>query len=142
MKASNVISIIAMTLFASAAIAEEPTAQPQLLSVQTEPLFVPIIGFMEPRFDFGALTAGDEIQHEFQFLNNGGDALIIENAMSGVSGVAVGVSSAPVLPGEFGKVWVRVNTADMSGEQFIRIKLKSNASNGSSVLYMSGTVDG
>lgn len=108
---------------------------------EATPNFVAVIGFMSPRHDFGTVKQGEVLEHEFEFLNNGTADLIIEEARSDTEGVAVGVTSMPVKAGTTNKVYVTVKTLDMEGEQFIRIRLNSNAHNGNSTLYLTLNVD-
>lgn len=103
---------------------------------QTPPKFVPVIGFMTSRHDFGDVKQGDELEFVFDFLNNGSADLLIEDARAEASGVGVGVTHEPIPAGQTGKVYVSVKTSDMEGEQFIRIRLTSNAHNGNSTLYL------
>ena len=109
---------------------------PEGTELKTPPQFSPVIGFMSSRYDFGVVAQGETVEHEFEFLNNGTDVLLIEEARAMTSGVGVGVSKEPIEPGQTGKVYVSIKTDDMEGEQFIRIKLTSNAHNGDSTLYV------
>ncbi len=101
------------------------------------PEAAPVIGFMAPREDFGVVEKGEVIKHQFEFLNNGTADLLLQDAKAIVPGVGVGISHAPVPSGETGNIFVTLKTEHMDGEQFIRIKVQSNAINGSSTLYIS-----
>lgn len=100
------------------------------------PQFVPVIGFMAPRQDFGSVEKGDELEHNFEFLNNGSAPLTIESARSETSGVSVGFSSAEIPAGETGRIYIRLKTEYLEPENFIRIYVTSNAHNGPSTLYV------
>jgi len=115
---------------------------PQLMDMVKLPApdDVGLIGFDAAVADFGELPQGEEIRHAYFFLNNGMAPIHIERAFSHTPGVTVSVSSRAIEPDEVGQIDVKVNTAQMEGDQYIRIRVLSDAHNAPSTLYMRGHV--
>lgn len=97
---------------------------------------VAMIGFDSAMHDFGEIDAGSVLEHDFLFINNGTSDLIIEKAYSRSSGTSVMASHKPIDTGEIGQISVKFDTAGLSGDHTVRVKVESNAYNGPSTLYM------
>jgi hypothetical protein len=84
-------------------------------------------------FNFGTIKQGDSVNHEFEFVNNGKEDLIITNA-TGSCGCTV-----PQYPKEAikkgGKGVIKVGMQDKT------VTITSNAKNSPVILHLKGTVE-
>lgn len=76
---------------------------------------LPIMKFREEIFDFGTITQGEKVTHDFKFKNEGESDLIISNAYGSCGCTVPEVPKKPILPGE---------------ENIIRVTFDSNGKSG------------
>lgn len=87
---------------------------------------LPEIQFTEEVFDFGKITQGEKVNHEFAFTNTGKRNLIISGA-SGSCGCTVPEwPKEPILPGGKGKINVVFSSEGKSGIQEKTITVITN----------------
>tara|TARA_X000000950_G_scaffold284935_1_gene389296 strand:+ start:6464 stop:6946 length:483 start_codon:yes stop_codon:yes gene_type:complete len=134
---AHLAGLAAMSLipvsFAHAQVAEPSLEQPSQIQV---PENTGVIGFDSAIRSFGEVVQGETLRHSYLFLNNGSGPITLAQAFSQTSGVSVMISRAPVEAGAFGEVAVSVDTSDMVGDQYIRIRVNSDAYNAPSTLYL------
>lgn len=75
---------------------------------------LPAIKFEEEVFDFGTITQGEKVSHDFKFKNYGSKELIIANAYADCGCTVAEVPKAPIASG--GENIIRVNF-DSEGKQ-------------------------
>ena len=76
---------------------------------------LPEMKFEEEVFDFGTITQGEKITHDFEFKNNGEKELIISNAYGSCGCTVPEVPKKPIKPGD---------------ENIIRVTFDSNGKSG------------
>jgi hypothetical protein len=96
--------------------------------------------FVEEEFDFGTITQGESVTHEFKFTNVGTEPLIISKA-EGSCGCTVPVfSKEPIMKDQTGSIKVTFNSAGKFGMQDKTITLTSNAARNPMIIHVKGNV--
>jgi len=98
------------------------------------------ISFEEPTFDFGEITEGDIIKHQFKFKNTGNAELVIHSAKASCGCTDPSYPFLGIAPGEEGYIGVTYNSVSKDGPQKPDILIKTNAAKDSIALYLSGIV--
>lgn len=99
--------------------------------------------FEEPDlYDFGDITEGKSVVHEFTFTNAGTQPLIITDAMASCGCTTPIWPNEPVMPGKKGKIIVTYHSAGHAGAFIKNIFITSNAitPGESYVLHIKGNV--
>lgn len=136
MTARSVLAIALLsTLFLSGPVSANETD-----NLEYAPDNVAMIGFDSALHDFGDVSSGELLEHDFFFINNGTADLVIDKAFSRASGTSVLASHQPLETGEIGQIAVRFDTTGLEGEQFVRVRVESNAYNAPSTLYLKANV--
>ena len=76
---------------------------------------LPEIKFEEELFDFGTITQGEKVSHEFKFENTGSKDLIISNAYADCGCTVPEVPKQPISPGDEGLIKVSFDSENKSG---------------------------
>lgn len=76
---------------------------------------LPVIEFEEMEFDFGTITQGEKVSHEFKFENTGDKDLIISNAYADCGCTVAEVPKKPIPPGESGMIRVTFDSEKKTG---------------------------
>ena len=100
------------------------------------------ITFREKAWDFGLIDEnGGPVSHEFEFKNTGTEPLIIISATASCGCTRPTYPTAPIKPGETGKIKVTYLPAGRPGEFDKAVKVRTNAKTGKKFsLKISGTV--
>ncbi|MEZ4904281.1 MAG: DUF1573 domain-containing protein [Spirosomataceae bacterium] len=77
-------------------------------------------------FDFGTLTAGQEVEHTFKFKNVGDFPLIINNVSASCGCTIPQWPREPIGPGEEGVILVHFNSKGKEGPQFKTVTIFAN----------------
>ncbi|GAB3691147.1 hypothetical protein GCM10027592_08960 [Spirosoma flavus] len=77
-------------------------------------------------YDFGTLTEGDTVEHDFAFTNTGEFPLIINNITASCGCTTPDWPHEPVAPGKKSSVRVRFNSRGKSGQQNKTITIFAN----------------
>ena len=102
----------------------------------------PIIKFAKNSFDFGKVTDGEKVTHEFKFKNEGKSPLIIANAEASCGCTVPEFPHEPIPPGGEGVIKAVFNTLGKVGMQHKVVTVTSNAVPNSVELYIVGEVEG
>jgi hypothetical protein len=86
-------------------------------SISYGQLVGPKISFQENSFDFGNITEGEVVDHDFEIYNTGGDVLIINNVRASCGCTAVKPNKNELKPGESTSIKVSFNTTRRKGKQ-------------------------
>jgi Protein of unknown function (DUF1573) len=100
----------------------------------------PTMDFTDTLFDFGSITAGDKVEHNFIFTNHGKSPLIITAAVGSCGCTAPSYPQQPVAAGASDTVKVRFNSTGKSGLQDKTVNIHSNALGGIHTLYIKANV--
>ena len=97
--------------------------------------------FTEEEFSFGTIKQGESVTHEFEFVNNGNEPVIITSA-AGSCGCTVPVwPKEPITKGQKSTIKVTFNSAGKMGLQDKTVTINSNAKQNPFVLHLKGTVE-
>ncbi len=86
----------------------------------------PTFTFAEETYDFGDITDGDVVEHDFTFKNTGNAPLIITNAEGSCGCTVPQWPREPIAPGEEGLIKVSFNSTGKTGNQTKEVKLYAN----------------
>ncbi len=102
----------------------------------------PVIEFEHEYFDFGTLTEGDTVQHEFKFKNVGKSALQITDVQVQCGCTVASKPEYPVGIGQSAKIVVRFNSRGKAGTNKKFVTIYSNANPNQTVLSFTALVNG
>jgi hypothetical protein len=101
----------------------------------------PKIQFAESVYDFGKVSAGDPVKHEFVFTNTGNELLILTNVQPSCGCTTAGEWSHQVEPGKTGTIPVQFNSSAYNGPVTKTVTVTSNDKGQPTVvLQIKGTV--
>lgn len=101
----------------------------------------PAISVADTLYDFGTITEGDVVKHNFRFKNTGEKPLVIRNAFSTCGCTVPDYPRKPIAPGEEGLLTVVFNSADKKGVQIKPIYVQANTVPQSITLKITGRVE-
>lgn len=84
------------------------------------------IEWKQKTWDFGDMSAGEEVTHTFYFKNTGAHNLLIKNIETGCGCTTVSYDKAPIRPGKEGKIEIAFNSAGRYGKQYKEISIFAN----------------
>mgnify|MGYP001552391442 FL=1 len=84
------------------------------------------VEFEESEWDFGKITDGDKVQHNFTFTNTGDEPLTIKNAKGSCGCTVPEWPREPIAPGETGEIKVEFNSKKKPGKQTKRVTITAN----------------
>ncbi len=100
----------------------------------------PVVNFKEETYNFGEVSEGPQVTHEFKFTNDGKEPLILSNVKASCGCTTPSWPKDPILPGKEATILVTYNTQGRPGNFNKSITITSNASNSSKVIYIKGEV--
>ena len=103
-----------------------------------EPL--PELTFKKLRHNFGEITQGESVSHQFTFTNTGEGDLIINNAKGSCGCTVPKWPKKPLVPGEEGEIQVTFNSNGREGKQKKTVTLITNTIPNTTVLTITGQV--
>jgi len=92
-------------------------------------------------FDFGTLTAGQEVEHRFKFKNEGDFPLIINNVSASCGCTIPQWPREPIGPGEGGDILVHFNSKGKEGPQFKTVTIFANTNPATSDIKFKANVE-
>lgn len=96
--------------------------------------------FPEMEYDFGNISEGQIIEHEFSFVNSGQAPLVISNITASCGCTTPDWTKTPIKPGEEGFVKVVFNSTSKRGAQAPTVSIQANTNPTVTRLRMKGTV--
>ena len=99
-----------------------------------------VLSFESIDHDFGKVPEGTMASYEFRFTNTGNQPIVIANAQASCGCTTPDWTKTPVLPGKSGIIKAVYNSAGRPGVFAKTITVMSNATEGSKVLNLKGTV--
>ncbi|NJL77451.1 MAG: DUF1573 domain-containing protein [Saprospiraceae bacterium] len=106
----------------------------------TDTVNVAKIEFKETEYNFGTVTAGSMVVHEFEFTNTGRVPLIINEARSTCGCTVPEYPQELILPGKKGVIQVRFNTTNMLNAQKKPVIVTANTYPSETKVYLVGNV--
>lgn len=100
----------------------------------------PKIKFEKLIYDFGVIAPGEKVQYEFEFKNEGKTPLIISDATATCGCTVPETPTAPIKPGESGKIKVIFDSTGKIGMQDKQVTITSNANPAAEKLHLVGEV--
>jgi len=101
---------------------------------------LPELTFEKLRHNFGEITQGESVSHQFTFTNTGEGDLIINNAKGSCGCTVPKWPKKPLVPGEEGEIQVTFNSNGREGKQKKTVTLVTNAIPNTTVLTITGQV--
>ena len=101
---------------------------------------LPELSFETLRYNFGDITQGETVSHQFVFTNTGEGNLIISNAKGSCGCTVPKWPKKPITPGEKAEIKVTFNSSGREGKQKKTVTLVTNAIPNTKVLTISGEV--
>jgi hypothetical protein len=99
-----------------------------------------VISFESGMYNFGKISQGEKVNHEFKFKNTGKSPLIITNATATCGCTTPGIPKAPIKPGESGVIKVVFNSAGKMGMQDKIVTITSNGNPATTEVHLIGEV--
>ncbi|MCX2745797.1 DUF1573 domain-containing protein [Mangrovivirga sp. M17] len=87
----------------------------------------PKITFEQKKVDFGDITEGEKVSHEFVFENTGNEVLLISDVLVQCGCTATDWPKDPIPPGEKGSINVVFNSTNKRGVQNKVVTVVSNS---------------
>jgi hypothetical protein len=100
----------------------------------------PVLNFPETSYNFGEVSEGPQVTHEFKFTNDGKEPLILSNVKASCGCTTPSWPKDPILPGKEATILVTYNTQGRPGNFNKSITITSNATTPSKVIYIKGEV--
>lgn len=97
--------------------------------------------FANIEYDFGTITEGKVIEHEFEFTNTGQAPLVISNVQASCGCTSPDWTKTPVKPGDKGFIKVVFNSAAKTGVQSPTVSIQANTSPSVTRLRLKGSVN-
>jgi len=101
---------------------------------------LPAFQFKEESFDFGSVTEGESVSHDFKFTNTGKSDLLISSANGSCGCTVPEYPKEAIKPGKQGVVKVTFNSQDKVGMQHKTVTIIANTIPNSKVLTIMGEV--
>lgn len=99
-----------------------------------------VIEFDSTIFRFGIVDEGTVVEHTYGFTNTGKTALILYDARSSCGCTVPEFPKEPIPPGETGRIMVRFNTDNKTGQQVKTVTIKANTFPAETKLTVAGEV--
>ena len=99
-----------------------------------------VLTFESTDYDFGKIPEGTMASHEFRFKNTGNQPIVIASAQASCGCTTPEWTKAPIMPGKSGMIKAVYNSAGRPGVFAKTVTVMSNATEGSKVLSLKGSV--
>jgi len=103
---------------------------------------LPIFSFEEEEWNFGPISDGDVVDHDFIFTNTGKAPLIISSAQGSCGCTVPKYSNEPIAPGSTGVISVQFNSKGKVGSQEKTVTLSANTVPNTKILKIRAQVAG
>lgn len=98
------------------------------------------IEWRKKSWDFGTITAGEEVSHTFYYKNTGDHNLIVKKIETGCGCTTAGYDKTPLAPGKEGKIEIAFNSKGRFGKQYKEIRIFANIPEKVSILNFTANV--
>ncbi|MFI5148337.1 MAG: DUF1573 domain-containing protein [Bacteroidia bacterium] len=100
----------------------------------------PAFKFEEEEFNFGKITQGESVSHDFKFKNTGKEPLVIADATATCGCTKPSFAKDPIKPSGSGVISVTFNSTGKMGAMDKPITITSNAKDGVKIVHLKGEV--
>jgi len=136
---SGILSLL-LVLFTSCKQIEAQKSANSAQVIQVTAPTGPSLDFETPIFEFGKISQGEVVKHDFTFVNNGKVPVLI-NQVKASCGCTVGdYKKEPILPGESSVISASFNSKGKSGKQRKTLNVFTNATEEPVTLTLSGEI--
>ena len=101
---------------------------------------LPILQWEHNSFDFGNLSSGTKVSHEYKFKNSGSLPLIISNVLVTCGCTVPKWPQVPIPPKKTGTITIFFNTKGKTGVQNKTITILTNSKSGKETLMFSANI--
>lgn len=91
-------------------------------------------------YDFGVVSEGDKVKHEYVFTNTGTTPLIINSVRASCGCTTPNYPKEPIKPGEQSKIEVVFDTSNQPGMQHKVITMLANTEDSQTIFHLKGEV--
>jgi len=113
---------------------------PNTASGSSESVELPIMSFDEELFDFGVVSQGEKVEHDYSFTNTGESDLVIASAKGSCGCTVPDWPKRPIGPGEKGVIKVKFDSYGKSGKQHKKVTIVANTQPSTNVIAITGEV--
>jgi len=143
-----ILSILAASVLLSACNQSTKTAKtadssvvaPAGSTVSATQTNAPVMSFDKSSFDFGKISRGDKVIHDYKFTNTGKSPLIITAAVASCGCTTPNWPKTPIAPGQSSQVTVEFNSTGKVGLQDKMITITANTNPAQTVVHLVGEV--
>ncbi|WP_343914190.1 DUF1573 domain-containing protein [Aquimarina litoralis] len=136
--------ILCITISSCSDLQKNSTSNSIAMTTNSEPVTtknaVPQMTFTETEFDFGTVTEGDILKHNFSFTNTGNAPLVIVNAKGSCGCTVSNWSKEPIAPGATSEMLVTFNTNGKPNHQNKQVTITTNTAIGKHILKIKAMV--
>jgi hypothetical protein len=101
----------------------------------------PVLTLEKTTYDFGDITQGDVVEHDFKFTNTGNQPLIITNVQTSCGCTQPEWPRDPIMPGAKGEIKVGFNSNGKMNKQTKVLPVLSNAVNDASITFTTNVLE-
>lgn len=101
---------------------------------------LPVLKFEEEVFDFGDITQGEKVSHNFKFENTGKKDLIISNAYADCGCTVPEIPKQPIPPGKTNSIRVTFDSDQKTGVVTKQISILTNCIPNTQVIKIKATI--
>ena len=101
---------------------------------------LPVMTFTEQQYDFGTITQGEQVEHDFVFKNTGATELYISNAVGSCGCTVPEFPREPIAAGATGTINVKFNSAGKTGYQTKTVTLTTNTQSRQEILTIKAQI--
>lgn len=101
---------------------------------------LPVMSFEEELYDFGSISEGEKVQHDYSFTNSGKSDLVIASARGSCGCTVPDWPKKPIAPGETAKIKVKFDSYGKSGKIHKKVTIVANTQPSTNVIAITGEV--
>jgi len=146
-KIESILTVLLVSVFvvscSSNASTKEDTANQESANVETVDAGTAEFAAVEVEndtYDFGVVSEGEKVKHEYVFTNTGTAPLIINSVRASCGCTTPNYPKEPIKPGEQSKIEVVFDTSNQPGMQHKVITMLANTEDSQTIFHLKGQV--
>lgn len=136
-----IISVMVSCQKSETDVSTPPSGNPISTETTVQDQNGPVIKFEESVYDFGKVTDGDTVKHNFKFTNVGKKDLIIANAAASCGCTVPSYPKEAIKPGDSGEIKVTFNSTNRVGAVDKVVTITANTQPEQTQVKIIGTVE-